>query len=172
MLPKTIEMIKLSERKILEMETIIEWLDNNQEYYNKVRRINEALYLQDVGTEVIRLPDFCKQNKDDEQYLELFENLKELKDHLESEVYCKNQLEHFATIKQDEIKKNLFFQDTLKFYEDEVFSFFIDFVDDVEVSENHISVKIPSSNYFIQINSENFNNIFKLSELFEKYYTN
>tara|TARA_A100000171_G_scaffold20297_2_gene18710 strand:+ start:32843 stop:33358 length:516 start_codon:yes stop_codon:yes gene_type:complete len=168
MLPKTIEMIKLSEKKILEIGTVIEWLEENQEHYNKVKRIYKALHLQDIGTEIIRLPDFSEQNKDDEQYLAFFENLKELKDHLKNEVYCKNQLEYFATIKQDEIKKNLFFQDTLKFYEDEVFSFFIDFVDDVEVSENHISVKIPSSNHFIQINPVNFNNIFKLSELFEK----
>lgn len=168
MLPVTNELIKLSRNKLLEMETIIKWLKDNNDYYTKVKRINRVLYLKEIDNQFIRLPEFSKSDFDDEQFLEIFEKLTELKKYYSIEDFYQNQLDILNKIKDDVRLLKDFYKTNVQLYENEIFNFYIDFVDD---TSNSIIVNILNSEHTLHIHHDNFRNTFSLSEVFEKYFS-
>ncbi len=170
MLPPITEIIHLSKNRNLQMEEITDWLAKYQFSYERINRINKALYLKEFDGELIRLPDFSKENKADDQFLEFFQKLTELKSYFLQEEYYKSQLDAFEKAGEDPILLKGLYDSNIKLYKDDIFSFYIDFVSDISL-ENIISVSLSWSNEGILINPENFKYTFEFNQEFENHFT-
>lgn len=171
MIPVIFELMNLTKDENVEIEIIIKWLDENKKHYDKVKKINDVLHLNEIDGEVIRLPDFSDDYKNDEQFLTVFEKLTELNNYHSLEDYYKGQLATLAKILKDDSRLKEFYDTNIKYYKNEMFSFFIDFTEN-EVSSNWVGITIHSPTHHIQINPENFNYTFKFHQVFENQFKN
>ncbi|WP_405211187.1 hypothetical protein [Dokdonia sp. Asnod2-E02] len=164
------EILLKSTNNPLEMEYIIDWLSENEKLYNKIKRMTQAMDLFETDKGLVRLPMDLNGTSEDDQFLEIYDKLTELKRFFEMEAYFKGELELFSKIGDNKVLLQEFYLRNKEVYDKEVFSFFIEYYD--EVGAKFMNIPLISGNQSLVIVPTNFSKLISFSEVFEKISTN
>lgn len=154
----------------LEMEYIIDWLSENKQLYSKIKRMTQAMDLFETDKGLVRLPMDIKGTSEDDQFIEVYDKLTELKKYFDMEAYFKGELELYDKIRDDKELLQVFYLRNEQIYNKEVFSFFIEYYD--EVGAKFLNIPLISGNQNLVINPTIFPNLICFSDVFEKISTN
>lgn len=152
------------------MEYIIDWLSENEKLYNKIKRMTQAMDLFETDKGLVRLPMDLNGTSEDDQFLEVYDKLTELKKYFDMEAYFKGELELYDKIGDDKELLQVFYLRNEQIYNKEVFSFFIEYYD--EVGDKFLNIPLISGNQNLVINPTVFSNLICFSEVYEKISAN
>ena len=171
MLQPVQEILFKSSKKPLEMEYVTDWLNKNIDQYNKIKGISQAMDLFQTNEGLIRLPMDLKGTSEDDQFLETYSNLIKIKELYDKEAYFKGELESIESIGDITKSHEKFILKNKGVYENDVFSFFIEYVSDSKEDDN-ITIHLNQLTSKLNIDPEAFQYMFQFSKTYEDHFKN
>lgn len=112
------ELISLSVDSIISIDKVEFWLLKYQDKYNHLKSLREG-----------ELPPLSNDAAEDDKFLDLYEHLEEVSRYYRFEPSCKEQLEIYASIKNDTVKVWKWLSTNKDFYYEELIHFSLNYLD-------------------------------------------